>query len=168
MITSNINLGKDVFIEKTSSINNVSIGDKTKIAGHVKVFGSENNLLIIGKDCYIGMNSVLEGFNGKVTIGNHVSFAQNVNLISSSGPNASKKFQNIFPIIKGDISIGDHSWIGANAVIMPNTVLGEFCIVAANSFVNSSFPDYTIVGGSPAKKIRSLSSDEIKKLKGND
>ena len=75
MITSNINLGKDVFIEKTSSINNVSIGDKTKIAGHVKVFGSENNLLIIGKDCYIGMNSVLEGFNGKVTIGNHVSFA---------------------------------------------------------------------------------------------
>jgi acetyltransferase-like isoleucine patch superfamily enzyme len=168
MITSNISLGKNVFIEKTSTINNVRIGDESKIAGYAKIFGSVDNVLQIGKGCYVGINSIIEGFNAKVTIGNYVSFAQNVNLFSGSGPNASKVFQKLFPITKGKIKIGDHTWIGASTVIMPNTVIGRFCIVAANSFVNSSFPDYTIIGGSPAKKIRTLTSDEIKKLELND
>ena len=168
MITSNISLGKNVFIEKTSTINNVRIEDDTKVGGYVKIFGSVDNILHIGKGCYVGINSIIEGFNAKVTIGNYVSFAQNVNIFSGSGPNASDIFQKVFPIIKGEIKIGDHTWIGASAIIMPNTAIGKFCIIAANSFVNSSFPNYTIIGGSPAKKIRSLTSDEIKKLEVND
>jgi len=168
MITSNISLGKDVFIEKSSSINNVSIGDETKIAGGVSIFGAKDCILEMGKNCYVGLNCIIEGFNAKVTIGNYVSFAQNVNLMSGSGPNASLSFQKIFPIIKGEVHIGDHTWIGASAILMPNVTLGNYCIVAANSFVNSSFPDYSIVGGSPAKLIRSLTPAEINKIEAHD
>lgn len=164
MITSNINLGKNVSIDTTASVNNVTIGDNTKIAANVKVFGSPSFPLEVGNNCYFGPNTLVEGYNAKVTIGNHVSFAQNINLMSGSGPNASEVMQRIFPVLKGEVSLGDHTWIGASVVIMPNVSLGKYCVVAANSFVNKSFPDYSIIGGSPAKLIRTLTQEEIKKL----
>ena len=168
MKTSNIFLGKEVYIENNSRVNNARIGDDTKIAGNVRLFGSEDNLIEVGVGCYFGLNSIIEGYNAKVTIGNYVSFAQNIILMSGSGPNASLILQKIFPIVKGEVIIGDHSWIGANVVIMPNLCLGKFCIVAANSFLNSSFPDYSIIGGTPAKLIRKLSEIEINKLENSD
>ncbi|MGC4041427.1 MAG: acyltransferase [Flavobacterium sp.] len=168
MITANINLGTNVSIDKEASINNVSIGDNTKIASGVRIFGSPENQLTVGKSCYFGPNTIVEGFNAKVIIGEHVSFAQNVNLMTGSGPNASEKMQRVFPILKGAVSIGDHSWIGASAVIMPNVTLGICCIVAANSFVNKSFPDYSIIGGTPAKLIRKMTDVEIEKLNTDD
>lgn len=168
MITANIHLGKDIVIEKDASINNVRIGDFTKIAGGVKIFGSPEHLLEVGTACYFGLNCIIEGFNAKVIIGNCVSFAQNVNLMSGSGPNASVVMQQIFPILKGEVTIGDHSWIGASVVIMPNVSLGKYSVVAANSFVNSSFPDYSIIGGTPAKLLRKLTESEIEKLHSHD
>ena len=161
MITSNIILGENVFVDKSSSLNNVKIGNNTKVAGNVTIFGSKENILEIGDSCYIGPNCLVEGYNAKVKIGSFVSFAQNINLMSGSGPNASEAMQKLFPIIKSDILIGDHSWIGASSIIMPGVKIGKYCIVAANSFVKNSFEDYSIVGGTPAKLIRKLSKTEI-------
>ncbi len=168
MIYANIDLGKNISIENDASINNVKIGDNTKIASRVRIFGSPQHQLLVGENCYFGLNTIVEGFNAQVTIGKHVSFAQNVNLMSGSGPNASETMQRLFPIIKGVVNIGDHTWIGANAVIMPNVTLGKFCIVGAQSFVNSSFADYSIIGGIPAKLIRTMTKIEIEKLNKND
>ena len=161
MKTSNIDLGKNISIEIDAHINNVKIGDNTKIAGRVKIFGSEEHQLQIGKNSYVGLNCFIEGFNAKVIIGDHVSFAPNVNLISGSGPNASVVMQKIFPIIRGSVTIGNHSWIGGFTTIMPNVTIGKYCVVAANSFVTKSFPDYSIIGGTPAKLIRTLTQEEI-------
>lgn len=164
MIISNIQLGKEVSIANDASINNAKIGNNTKIGANVRLFGSQEHQLEIGEHCYFGLNTIVEGYNAKVTIGSHVSFAQNILLISGSGPNASEVMQRVFPILKGDIHIGHHTWIGANAVIMPHVSLGNYCVVAANSFVNKSFPDYAIIGGTPAKLIRTLTNEEITKL----
>jgi acetyltransferase-like isoleucine patch superfamily enzyme len=81
-----------------------------------------------------------------------------------SGPNASPAMQKIFPIQKGPIYIGSNCWIGASVIIMPNVTLGEFCIVAASSFVNKSFPAFSIIGGRPAKLIRSFTDTEKEKM----
>lgn len=164
MITCNIFLGVNVSIDKSSSVNNVKIGDGVRIAAQVSVFGSKDRVLELGQNCYVGPNCLIEGYNAKVRIGSFVSFAQNVNLMSGSGPNASPLLQKLFPITKGEVSIGDHCWIGASAVIMPNVRLGKCCVVAANSFVNKSFEDYSIIGGSPARLIRKMTKEEIKEL----
>ena len=97
-------------------------------------------------------------------IGSYVSIAQNVNIMADSGPNASQILQRFFPVKCGPVIIGDHVWIGASAIIMPNVRIGNFCIVGAGSFVNQSFPDYSIIGGTPAKVIRKLSDEEIYKI----
>jgi acetyltransferase-like isoleucine patch superfamily enzyme len=162
---ANIALGANVEIDPTTSFNNVLIGDDVKIAKRCSVFGSPKNPLEIGDYSYIGMNCIINGFAEKLKIGKHVSIAQNVNIMVDSGPNASLAMQKIFPIMKGSITIGDHSWIGASAIIMPNLTIGAYCVVAANSYVNRSFPDFSIIGGTPAKLIRSFTKEEIEIMK---
>jgi acetyltransferase-like isoleucine patch superfamily enzyme len=161
---ANINLGKDVEIDPTTSVNNVIIGDNVKIAKRCSIFGGQGNLLEIGAFSYIGMNSILNGFAAGLKIGRNVSIAQNVNIMVDSGPNASPAMQKIFPLEKGPVTIGDNCWIGAGSVVMPNVMLGEFCIVAANSFVNTSFQPFSIVGGNPARLIRYFTDDEKKQV----
>ena len=157
---ANISLGKDVEIDASSSVNNVSIGDQVKIAKRCSVYGSPDCILEIGRGSYIGMNSVLNGFAERLIIGSNVSIAQNVNIMVDSGPNASPAMQRVFPIEKGPVTIGNDCWIGASAIIMPNVSLGEFCIVAANSYVNTSFPEFSIIGGIPARHIRTFTEEE--------
>ncbi|MCK4922204.1 MAG: acyltransferase [Bacteroidales bacterium] len=164
MILSNIKLGVDVNIDPSSSINNIEIGDRVKISKRCSLFGSSKTPIFIGDDTYIGMNCILNGYAAQIIIGTNVSFAQNVNVMTDSGPNASILLQKIFPIQSGEVRIGDHSWIGASTIIMPNVNIGKLCIIAANSFVNKSFPDYSIIGGTPAKLIRKLDKKEINQI----
>ena len=156
MITSNIQLGEGVFIDPSSSINNVTIGDNVKIAKNCSIFGSSQFPLEIGDNTYIGMFSIINGFKAKVSIGKNVSIAQNVNIMADSGPNASPLMQQYYPMITGNVKIGDHSWLGANVIIMPGVELGAFCVVAANTFVDKSFPPYSVIGGNPAKFIKRI------------
>lgn len=163
---ANIYLGKDVEIDTSSSINNVRIGDNVRIAKRCSIYGSPDNLLEIGSGTYIGMNSIINGYAAKLKIGSNVSIAQNVNIMADSGPNASPAMQLVFPIEKKPVTIGDHVWIGAGSIIMPGVTLGSYCVVAANSYVNKSFDAFTIVGGNPAKIIRTLTAGEKKKVQG--
>ena len=163
---ANINLGKDVEIDPSSSVNNVTIGDNVRIAKRCSVFGSPDNQLEVGSDTYIGMNSLLNGFAAKLTIGSNVSIAQNVNIMVDSGPNASPAMQQVFPLEKKPVTVGNHVWIGTGSVIMPGVTLGDYCVVAANSFVNRSFDPFTIIGGTPARILRTFTEEEKKKMLG--
>ncbi|GAA6241622.1 hypothetical protein F030043B2_06640 [Bacteroides fragilis] len=164
MLFANIILGENVQMDPSASINNIIVGDHVKIAKQVSAYGSPQHLLEIGENTYIGMNSILNGYSAKLTIGKYVSFAQNVNVMVDSGPNASPAMQKVYPLTKKEIVIGDHSWIGASSIIMPGVQLGKFCVVAANSFVTNSFPDYSVIGGTPAKLIKTFSDVEIKQM----
>ncbi|MFT0695709.1 DapH/DapD/GlmU-related protein [Acinetobacter bereziniae] len=156
MILDNIFLGANVDIDSTTSINNIKILDGVKVAKRCSLFGSSDNILEIGRNSYVGMNTIINGYKAKIVIGDNVSIAQSVNIMSDSGPNASKEMQKFFPLEVGNVQIGNHCWIGANSIIMPNVVLGEFCVVAANSFVNDSFEPYSVIGGNPARLLKKL------------
>jgi acetyltransferase-like isoleucine patch superfamily enzyme len=163
MIVQNIQLGNNCDVDPSSSINNIILGDNVKIAKRCSVFGGPDNLLIIGDNTYIGMNTSIIGWSRNITIGRYVSIAQNVNIMSGSGPN-NDILQRVFPSHREPVVIGDLCWIGASAIIMPGVTLGKAVIVGANSFVNKSFEDYCVIGGTPAKLIRKLTDEEIKKL----
>ena len=156
MILGNIMLANNVFVDPTSSVNYIKIAEGVKVAKNCYLYGSEEFILEIGEKSYIGMKTIINGFRGKVTIGSHVSIAPSVNIMADSGPNASKEMQEFFPLVTGNIKIGNHCWLGTNSVIMPEVELGDFCVVAANSFVNQSFESYSVIGGNPAKLIKKL------------
>jgi acetyltransferase-like isoleucine patch superfamily enzyme len=49
---------------------------------------------------------------------------------------------------------------------MPGVSLGDYCEVAANSYVNRSFEAFTIIGGNPARIIRTFTEEEKLKILG--
>lgn len=54
---------------------------------------------------------------------------------------------------KGEVVIGENSWIGENVSIL-GVKIGKHCVVATNSVVTKDIPDYTVVGGVPAKILK--------------
>jgi maltose O-acetyltransferase len=57
------------------------------------------------------------------------------------------------------VEIGNHVWVASRATILPGVRIGEGAVVAAASLVDKDVPDYWIVGGVPARKLRERSRD---------
>lgn len=54
------------------------------------------------------------------------------------------------------VAVGPNSVLGYNVVVMAGVTIGERCIVGANSVVTKDVPDFTVVGGVPAKPIKQI------------
>jgi acetyltransferase-like isoleucine patch superfamily enzyme len=92
---------------------------------------------------------------GNVTIGDRVSIAPRVTLVTSSHPNHSR-IRGFAPLSEGPIVIEPDAWLGAGCVILPGVRIGRGAVVGANSVVTSSVPALHIVAGQPARTIREL------------
>ena len=104
-------------------------------------------LFHLGKDCeFYTLNIGNEPY--LISLGDHVILASNCSFITHDYSTAcvSKYLGKSVGKI-GSIEIGDNSFIGANAAIMPNVHIGRNCIVAAGSIVTKDIPDGEIWGG---------------------
>lgn len=54
---------------------------------------------------------------------------------------------------RGHVEIGEYSFIGAGACILPGVTLGKGCVVSAGAVVTKSAPDYSVLAGNPARVI---------------
>ncbi|MCH3923248.1 CatB-related O-acetyltransferase [Limosilactobacillus sp.] len=61
---------------------------------------------------------------------------------------------------RNDTVIGNDVWIGRKATIMPGVTVGDGAIIGAQAVVTKNVAPYTVVGGNPAKLIRSRFDDE--------
>ena len=52
------------------------------------------------------------------------------------------------------VIIGDDVWIGARVIVLPGVTVGKGVIIGAGAVVTKDIPDYSVVGGVPAKIIR--------------
>jgi chloramphenicol O-acetyltransferase type B len=67
--------------------------------------------------------------------------------------------------LKGDTSIGNDVWIGAESMIMPGLKIADGAVIGARSLLTKNVGPYEIWGGNPAKLIKKRFSDEeIEKL----
>ena len=57
------------------------------------------------------------------------------------------------------VVIGDGSWLGHGAVVLPGAHIGRHVVVAAGSVVTGVLPDYCVAAGSPARPIKRWSAD---------
>lgn len=57
--------------------------------------------------------------------------------------------------------IGHDTWIGHNAMVKPEVTVGDGAVVAAGAIVTKDVAPYTIVAGTPARKIRDRQPPEI-------
>lgn len=110
--------------------------------------------LVIGDRCVIGAGAVLTAHRG-IHIGDDVWFGNDV-FVSDAGhgyqdPNTPIGRQLGLP---SEVSIGDGSWIGHGAIVLPGATIGCQVVVGAGSVVRGVVPDHAVVAGVPARVVR--------------
>ncbi len=118
---------------------------------------------LIGKDVYIGEDFIIidrPSDRGTVCIGDRAAISPRVTLVVGSEPNFSL-IRPYAPVKYGSIVIGHDAWIGTGAVIMPNVTIGQGVVVGANAVVTRNAEPYTIVGGVPARVIRTMPVPQV-------
>lgn len=106
----------------------------------------------IGKRVYIGTNCCI----GACSIEDDVLIGSNVDIISGKKQHNFERLDIPMREQGGEfqkITIGQDSWLGNSSVILAN--VGEKCIVAAGAVVVNDIEPYNIVGGNPAKILKS-------------
>jgi len=106
----------------------------------------------IGKNVFINFDCTFLDLGG-ITIEDGVLIAPKVSLLSEGHP---IEPANRHSLKVGHIHIKKNAWIGANATILQGVTIGENAIVASGAVVSKDVPDNTIVGGIPAKIIKSI------------
>lgn len=127
----------------------------------------------IGRFTY-GEPLVLEwGEGATLNIGSFCSIAPNVTILLGGNHRGdwvtTFPFNIIFddfkdisghPATRGNVIIGNDVWIGIDALILSGISIGDGAIIAARSVVTKDVEPYTVVGGNPARKIKTRFSDE--------
>lgn len=106
----------------------------------------------IGKNVFINFDCVFLDLGG-ITIEDNVLIAPKVSLLSEGHPVSPDNRQSLVP---GHVHIKKNAWIGAGAMILPGVTIGENAVVAAGAVVSKDVPANTIVGGVPAKIIKTI------------
>lgn len=122
------------------------------------VFYDPRNITI-GEDTIIGENVVLDG-RDKLVFGNHVDVASEVMFYNGEHDINDENFKPVFaPVI-----VEDYVFIGPRAIILPGVTIKKGAVVAAGAVVTKDVPEFTIVGGVPAKLIseRKLKNPQYK------
>lgn len=89
-----------------------------------------------------------------VEIGNNVTISTDVKLITHDACPGALLGRDIASDFFGRIIIGDHTFIGTGAIILPGVTIGEKCVIGAGSVVTKSIPPEQVWGGCPAKFIK--------------
>jgi acetyltransferase-like isoleucine patch superfamily enzyme len=112
--------------------------------------------LTVGRNVFINQNCTIYDL-APVTIGDDVLIGPNVSLITDSHPVAPS--QRTAYVVAKPITIERGVWIAAGATVIGGVTIGENSVVAAGSVVTKDVPANTLVGGNPAKVIRSIEGE---------
>jgi acetyltransferase-like isoleucine patch superfamily enzyme len=150
LVVLNAETEPDAIRNLIGKITNSNIDATTSIFTPFQINYGNNTK--IGKNVFINFDCIFLDLGG-ITIEDNVMLAPKVSLLSEGHPISANDRQTL---TTGKIYIKKNAWIGANATILPGVTIGENSIVAAGAVVSKDVPDNTIVGGVPAKFIKTI------------
>lgn len=112
--------------------------------------------ITLGKRVFINAGCRFQD-QGGITIGDDVLVGHNAVLATLNHGFAPEERSDLHP---APIVIGNRVWLGANVTIMPGVTIGENAIVAAGAVVTKDVSANTVVGGVPAKVLRTIDIKE--------
>ena len=175
----NLNKIKLLRANKTLKLKGKVTVSNTVFGDHVYIQSSHVSNSIIGDYSYVAKDSYIK--NCKV--GKYCCIAPNVKI--GLGEHPVKDFVSIHPVFYTNTShlgytfgkenyfkeyyetiLGNDVWVGANVIIKGGVKIGDGAIIASGAIVTKDVDDYAIVGGVPAKFIKTrFKPEEIEYLK---
>jgi len=121
--------------------------------------------IYIGDNVSINMNCTLVDCN-KITIGNNVLLASNVQIYTAAhpielndrltpgwNPESGEYFCRTFAL---SVTIEDGCWIGGGVIILPGVTIGQGSVIGAGSVVTKNIPANSLAVGNPCRVIRTI------------
>jgi len=169
-----IRLGRGAYLDERTYLHatpgGVSIGENTFIMHgavlHVYNFRHLPHAFIrIGNNSLIGELNVLRG-QGGITIGDRVYTAPLVQILAVNHIYDDPARPMVEQGITAEgITIEDDVWVGAGAIITDGVTIGRGSVVAAGAVVTSDVPAHTVVGGIPARVLKTIEGAPLNQRK---
>lgn len=160
-----IHLGRDVYLDHGVYLHacpaGIRIGDGSLIMVgsvlHVYNFRNLPHAFIhIGNNSLIGEYNILRG-QGGITIGDRVYTAPNVQMLAVNHVYTDPARPMVEQGITAEgIVVEDDVWIGAGAILTDGVRVGRGAVVAAGAVVTQDVPPHKVVGGVPARILRTI------------
>jgi acetyltransferase-like isoleucine patch superfamily enzyme len=129
----------------------LEIGDDFKLwSGHRTTVVSGWGRVRIGDRCFLNSGAVLIAVE-QIVVGDDVAMANEVLVVDSNSHGVEGREH-----VQAPIHIGDGTWLGNRAMVLPGVTIGKRVLVAAGAVVTRDVPDDVLVAGNPAQVVRSL------------
>lgn len=102
----------------------------------------------LGAGVYVGRSCQLVAFAG-LSVGEHTRLGERVSIHDEDHEGNGDGY------VVAPITIGSNVWIGAGALVLRGSVIGDRAVVAAGAVVRGNVPAGSVVGGVPARVLRS-------------
>lgn len=155
-INKSLSFLRVIYYKKLRGIN---IGDDVRLNGSAKLTKTTH----IGNDSHI--NGITVNGIGRCDIGDFVHIGEDLLIITSNHNYLGSKLPYDNTHISKDVVINNYVWIGSRVTILPGVRVGEGAIIQAGSVVVFDVEPLSIVGGNPAKKIKSRDEKHYYSLK---
>jgi len=120
-----------------------------------KCYFGNGDRLSVGSFSELGQNARIVG---PVTLGDYVMMGPDVYIMGVTHDVSDLSKPMVVDTknrsIQKEVKIGNDVWIGTRTVIMPGVEIGDHSIIGAGAVVTKSFPPYSIIGGVPARLIK--------------
>ena len=133
----------------------VRIGrDVTLYGGSFFVTGRDGRLEI-GEETHVGRMAMVSALGG-VTIGRRCAIASGFTVYSNTNSVHERPEDDVLdnPVVLSPVAIGDDVWVGANVTVLPGVRVGSHAVLGAGSVVTKDVPEWAVVAGVPARKVR--------------
>ena len=143
-------------------VERIAIGSRTLIGAHITLStgmlvpldDGRDPLLTSGDRCVLGKGSSVVAHE-RIEIGDDVMTGpyvyitdQNHGYEDLDTPIGRQLWKN------APVTIGDGSWLGSGAIVLPGTTIGRNVVVAAGAVVRGEVPDHCVAAGTPARIVR--------------
>ncbi len=144
----------DYFLNRWEKAEFADFGENSSVYDSCLILGKVS----VGKNCWIGPFTILDGSGGELKIGDNCNISAGVQIYTHDTVDRVIKDE----IIKtAPVSIGHNCYIGPNAVIAKGVTIGNFVVIGANSFVNKNVEDFSKLICSSTKVVSKINKENF-------